>query len=102
MLGAWADSRWRVDRVDLLPGDVLVLFSDGVTDTVGATERFGETRLLTTLLGVRDAEEAVSAIDAALNDFQRGAQADDTAVLALDLPTVLDPLPVSRNDELEE
>jgi PAS domain S-box-containing protein len=87
MLGAWVDSRWRVDRVDLLPGDVLVLFSDGVTDTVGAEERFGESRLFTTLRGVKDAEEAVAAIDAALNHFQRGAQADDTAVLALDLPS---------------
>jgi sigma-B regulation protein RsbU (phosphoserine phosphatase) len=86
MLGAWADSRWRIDRVGLLPGDVLVLFSDGVTDTVGETERFGEARLLTTLRAVQDAEQAVSAIDAALNDFQRGPQADDTAVLALDLP----------------
>jgi serine phosphatase RsbU (regulator of sigma subunit) len=87
MLGAWADSRWRADRVDLLPGDVLVLFSDGVTDTVGETERFGETRLFTALRGSRSAEQAVAAIDAALNDFQHGAQADDTAVLALDLPT---------------
>jgi PAS domain S-box-containing protein len=87
MLGAWVDSRWRSDRVDLVPGDVLVLFSDGVTDTVGSTERFGETRLFTTLREIKDAGEAVAAIDAALNDFQRGAQADDTAVLALDLPS---------------
>jgi PAS domain S-box-containing protein len=87
MLGAWSDSHWRVDRVDLLPGDALVLFSDGVTDTVGATERFGETRLFATLRGVKDAQGAVAAIDAALNEFQHGAQADDTAVLALDLPT---------------
>jgi serine phosphatase RsbU (regulator of sigma subunit) len=86
MLGAWPDSHWRADRVELLEGDVLVLFSDGVTDTVGASGRFGEDRLFTTLRGVTDAEQAVAAIDDALNDFQRGAQADDTAVLALDLP----------------
>jgi len=86
MLGAWTNSHWHADRVDLMPGDVLVGYSDGVTDTVGEAGRFGEPRLLAALRGVRDAAGAVAAIDAALNDFQRGAQADDTAVLALDLP----------------
>ena len=33
-----------------------------------------------------DAAGAVAAIDRALNAFQRGPQADDTAVLAFDLP----------------
>ena len=35
---------------------------------------------------MKDADGAVAAIDAALNAFQRGPQADDTAVLALNLP----------------
>lgn len=86
MLGAWTDSRWRAHWIDLRPGDVLVLYSDGVTDTVGAEGRFGEERLLETLPAVKDAAGAVLAIDQALNAFQRGAQADDTAVLALNLP----------------
>jgi hypothetical protein len=58
-----------------------------VTDTVGSGGRFGDDRLLETLRGVTDAAGAVAAIDAALNAFQHGGQADDTAVLALDLPT---------------
>ena len=86
MLGAWTDSRWRAAEIELRSGDVLVLYSDGVTDTVGTDGRFGEERLLAALHGVRDADGAVAAIDAALNAFQRGAQADDTAVLALNLP----------------
>ncbi len=86
MLGAWTDSRWTADRVTLREGDVLVLFSDGVTDTVGADERFGEQRLFEALRGVSSAEQAVAAVDAALNAFQCGGQADDTAVFALDLP----------------
>jgi serine phosphatase RsbU (regulator of sigma subunit) len=86
MLGAWPDSSWRPDDVTLRSGDLLVLYSDGVTDTVGEEERFGEQRLLEALHGVRDADGAVAAIDAALNAFQRGPQADDTAVLALNLP----------------
>ena len=87
MLGAWTDARWNSERVALEPGDTLVAFSDGVTDTVGEDGRFGEERLLETLRGVTDAAGAVAAIDAALNAFQRGGQADDTAVLALDIPT---------------
>jgi PAS domain S-box-containing protein len=87
MLGAWVDAEWSPERIELEPGDVLVAFSDGVTDTVGSEGRFGEDRLLETLRGVTDAAGAVAAIDAALNAFQHGGQADDTAVLALDLPT---------------
>ena len=52
MLGAWTDSHWSADRVELRAGDVLVLYSDGVTDTVGADGRFGEERLLEALRGV--------------------------------------------------
>ena len=87
MLGAWADAHWNADRVELEPGDVLVMFSDGVTDTVGSDGRFGDERLWEALRSVRDADGAVGAVDAALNAFQRGAQADDTAVLAVDIPT---------------
>jgi serine phosphatase RsbU (regulator of sigma subunit) len=87
MLGAWTDAHWNADRVELEPGDTLVAFSDGVTDTVGRDGRFGEERLLEALRGVTDAAAAVATIDAALNAFQRGGQADDTAVLALDIPS---------------
>ena len=87
MLGAWTDASWSPERIDLQAGDVLVAFSDGVTDTVGVDGRFGDERLLKALRGVRDAAAAVAAVDAALNAFQRGDQADDTAVLAVDLPT---------------
>jgi serine phosphatase RsbU (regulator of sigma subunit) len=87
MLGAWTEAAWPPERVTLRPGDVLVAFSDGVTDTVGLDGRFGEPRLLEALTGIRDATGAVAAIDAALSAFQSGEQADDTAVLALDIPT---------------
>jgi serine phosphatase RsbU (regulator of sigma subunit) len=86
MAGAWADSTWRVDTLELQPGDVLVLYTDGVTDARGAEGRFGEARLRETLRESQDAAGAVAAIERALNDFQTGPQADDTAVLALDLP----------------
>jgi PAS domain S-box-containing protein len=85
MLGAWTDSVWPHDRVELRAGDVLVLYTDGVTDTRGAAERFGHDRLIATLRDVTGAAAAVAAIDHALSDFQHGAQADDTAVLAVEV-----------------
>ncbi|MBW3607899.1 MAG: SpoIIE family protein phosphatase [Actinobacteria bacterium] len=83
MLGAYAIETWTCTKVDLEPGDVLALFTDGVFDAVGADGRFGEERLARTLAGATDADDAVARIDAALSAFATGAQSDDTAVLAV-------------------
>ena len=83
MLGAYPIEDWSSTKVDLEPGDVLVLFTDGVFDAVGADGRFGEQRLAQTLAGATDAGDAVARIDAALSAFAVGDQADDTAVLAV-------------------
>ncbi|MBW3652956.1 MAG: SpoIIE family protein phosphatase [Actinobacteria bacterium] len=83
MLGAYPINGWERTWCRLEPGDLLVLFTDGVFDAVGAGERFGEERLERTLAGVADAHGAVRAIDAALSAFETGEQADDTAILAV-------------------
>jgi serine phosphatase RsbU (regulator of sigma subunit) len=83
MLGAYPVDEWERTACSLEPGDVLVLFTDGVFDTVGAGERFGEERLERTLHGATDAADAVARIDAALSAFEVGEQADDTAILAV-------------------
>ncbi len=83
MLGAYEIDGWERTSHDLEPGDVLVLFTDGVFDTVGDGERFGEERLERTLAGASDAPDAVARIDAALSAFEVGEQADDTAILAV-------------------
>ena len=83
MLGAYPVDEWERTACSLKPGDVLVLFTDGVFDTVGAGERFGEERLERTLHGATDAADAVARIDAALSAFEVGEQADDTAILAV-------------------
>ena len=67
----------------LAPGDVLVLYTDGVIDADGDDERFGDERLTEALRGTADASDAVGRIRRALSEFEVGAQADDTAVLAL-------------------
>jgi PAS domain S-box-containing protein len=83
-LGLTEDGGWEVAPVELAPGDQLVLYTDGVTDTVGQNERFGEERLAETLRGCTSAQEAVGQIHEALRRFARGAQADDTAILAVE------------------
>jgi serine phosphatase RsbU (regulator of sigma subunit) len=82
-LGAFDDATWRSVSVDLEPGDQLVLYTDGVIDTVGEKERFGEERLAEALAGVSAPDDAVARIDQALSGFEHGAQRDDTAVLAI-------------------
>ena len=84
MLGAYPIDDWARSSVDLEPGAVLVLYTDGVFDAVGADGRFGEPRLQRTLAGAADAGDAVARIDNALSAFEVGAQADDTAVLAVE------------------
>ncbi|MFP5362593.1 MAG: SpoIIE family protein phosphatase [Thermoleophilia bacterium] len=83
MLGAYAIDDWQRTEHELEPGDLLVLFTDGVFDTVGAGERFGEERLARTLEGATDPDDAVERIDVALTAFEVGEQADDTAILAV-------------------
>ena len=86
LLGAFADSEWVNHPVTLAAGSALVAYTDGVTDAVGEDgTRYGTTRLydiLTRSQG-RSATEIVSAVVAALEQFQTGAHADDTAALVI-------------------
>jgi PAS domain S-box-containing protein len=91
LLGAFPDERWATETQRIGPGDIVVLYTDGVLDTQGQDERFGEERLASALAGCRSAEGAVSAIDAALSAFQAGEQTDDTAVLAVQRTPALIP-----------
>ncbi len=83
MLGAYTVDEWSRTSVELEPGDMLVLVTDGVFDAIGDGERFGEERLARTIAAAADAQDAVARIDAALSAFAVGAQTDDTAVLAV-------------------
>jgi serine phosphatase RsbU (regulator of sigma subunit) len=83
MLGAWREGQWTRTTTTLAPGDVLVLYTDGVTDATGAEDRFGDERLQATLAESRDAEDALRRLADGLADFEMGEQADDTAALAI-------------------
>jgi serine phosphatase RsbU (regulator of sigma subunit) len=83
--GAFDDEHWPAASVDLVAGDVLVFYTDGVLDAVGERDRFGEERLHAVL---RDLEgsvsERLSGLNGVLQDFQCGPQSDDTTVLVLE------------------
>ena len=83
-LGAYERGGWEATTIRLEPGDQLVLYTDGVIDTVGEEERFGEERLARTLRDAAGAADAVRRIEQALVEFAHGSQVDDTAVIAVE------------------
>jgi sigma-B regulation protein RsbU (phosphoserine phosphatase) len=84
LLGAFEHGHWLATTIEIEPGDVLVLYTDGVLDSRGSEGRFGEERLEATLAGVTSATDAVARIRGALLDFAGAEQDDDTAVLAIE------------------
>jgi sigma-B regulation protein RsbU (phosphoserine phosphatase) len=84
ILGAFETGSWPETVADLSAGEVLVLYTDGVTDTRGTPGRFGNARLAA-LLGscARSPEAIASRIDEGLLEFEVGPQADDIALLAI-------------------
>ena len=74
-----------VGSVRLAPGDLLVLYSDGITEAVDAVdEEFGMARLIALVREGRalPTQELSASIFAAVAEFTRGvAQYDDQTVL---------------------
>jgi PAS domain S-box-containing protein len=90
LLGLTQPYEWRDQALEIEPGETLVLYTDGVTDTRGERQRFGEERLrdlLTRAAGCAPGQ-LLARLDRELADFQVGAQADDTAVIAMRLAPV--------------
>jgi serine phosphatase RsbU (regulator of sigma subunit) len=84
LTGAFDDAEWPLVTTKLVEGDTVVMYTDGVLDTVGARERFGSGRLLELLIGVAEEPgQLIERVDAALIGFQVGKQSDDTAIVAL-------------------
>jgi PAS domain S-box-containing protein len=83
LLGAPHEPDWEVTRVELSPGDQLVLYTDGVTEARGRDDRFGEERLRASLAAVGSPGTAVAAVESALDSFVTGVPEDDAAILAV-------------------
>lgn len=84
-LGLLPAGAWRASSVELAAGDLLCLFSDGITECVDRDDReLGEDRLGNLLAGHRDAPlpEIVAAIDRATREHAAGLpQLDDQTVV---------------------
>ena len=84
LLGATEETDWVERPSRLVPGDTLVFYTDGVTDTPGHDGRFGEERLARLVAGApRDPAALIETIAGALVEFETAANVDDRAVLAV-------------------
>ncbi len=84
LLGVAPTRAFEQQTISLQPRDTLLLYTDGVTDTPGDADRFGQDRLTTTLAEApEDPAEILAAIDAALDRFQASTTIDDRALLIL-------------------
>ncbi len=86
LLGGFAGARWNDNAFELDPGTTMLMYTDGITDAIGLNGmRYGSERLMETLgrCGERSAPEILELLAEAIDDFQVGPNADDTAVLAL-------------------
>ena len=85
-LGIKADADYREGRTNLAPGDVLVIYSDGVTEAASpGGEEFGPTRLYEVVSRNVDASAAGirDRIESALTKFSQGTQAADDITLVI-------------------
>lgn len=87
ILGIFADSAYESESVAFESGDVLVLFTDGITEAMDADDQeFGEERLLQVLVEARElpAAEILARVRAAVDVFAAGApQRDDLTLLVV-------------------
>jgi sigma-B regulation protein RsbU (phosphoserine phosphatase) len=86
MLGAFAQWSCVEAETELLPGDCLTIYSDGVTEAgTESGEEFGEQRLDSAIRAqkwVKAAALVQSVVDA-VSEFSRGSRDDDVTVVAL-------------------
>ena len=83
VLGAFADVSWKLVTAELRAGELLIAYTDGVTEAASGTDRFGEQRLREQLAGIPTPAAAVSGVEDALERFTAGELDDDAAVVAV-------------------
>jgi PAS domain S-box-containing protein len=84
LLGVETDDDWSETVVEVAPGDTLLFFTDGVTETPGEGTRFGELRLREAVERAGETpDELLREIGRTLREFQAGETLDDRAMLAM-------------------
>lgn len=91
LIGAVQRTVVRPADVELAPGDLCLLYSDGLTEARGGptgTEQYGEPRLHDTLAGCAGlpAAAAVERVRLFVSDWVHGGARDDIAMLAVQAP----------------
>ena len=84
VLGLFLEWECSVATVQLRTGDVLIMYTDGITETTGETgEEFGESRLLELVSKNRDLEAAqiLRSVEKALEQFRISDQEDDQTLV---------------------
>jgi phosphoserine phosphatase RsbU/P len=77
--------------VRLAPGDLMVLFTDGVTEGRRGRELYGDERLERSVVAHRAAPQPAEAVLADVLAFQDGTARDDIAVVAVRVPVATMP-----------
>jgi sigma-B regulation protein RsbU (phosphoserine phosphatase) len=87
ILGLFEHATFEEETISVAPGDLLITFSDGVTEALSASgEEYGEERLLACVETNRDrpVPELLEAVLASVRAFTVGAvQSDDVTALVL-------------------
>ncbi|MBD3403532.1 SpoIIE family protein phosphatase [candidate division GN15 bacterium] len=86
MIGAFNFNTWSEETTTFAPGDVLFVFSDGVTEAEGPDGQYGEERTQESLLRARGGApaEITTAIRRDIEAFIQGAsQSDDVTMLVV-------------------
>jgi len=89
ILGVFADAALTERRIELRPGDALVLYTDGVTEARRNGEEYGEQRLRDLLAALPDDATAgviAQQVEQQVLEFGGAEPADDTAVLVVRVP----------------
>ena len=102
-LGIMDDISYKPRSITLAPGDMLLLYTDGVTEAENAqSAQFGEERLEQAILDVRDqpARRVVEHVIERVTEFADGApQSDDITCVAVVCNRELDsPIAISERD----
>lgn len=83
VLGAFPDASWAIERLEMDPGQQLVVITDGITEASGPAGRFGEERLRSVLSGATSPTRAVQQLEEALHRFTDDVLDDDAAMLVI-------------------
>jgi serine phosphatase RsbU (regulator of sigma subunit) len=83
VIGLFEPWQCTVPQVQLAPGDLLAVYSDGVTEATRDDEEFGEDRLIQELRAASrlPVGDIITAILTAVQQFTTGPQSDDLTLL---------------------